>query len=129
MLTNSKSIFCCLLGFLVFSAVFIATDARSETESTQERIDYLINEVAQSNLTFVRNGEKHTCDEAAGHMKAKYDYLRSKVKSTDDFICLCASKSMLSGQPYLVITQQGTIPVAKWLEQRLAEHTKIRDPS
>ncbi len=87
-------------------------------------VDFLINAVAQSHLTFIRNGEKHTSAEAAEHIKMKYDYFRAKIKTPKDFIGLCASQSILSGKQYLVITENGTIPVATWLEQNLFNHEK-----
>lgn len=121
---TSKIAFYCLLALLLFSTNVYVGNAQAQPERTPQIIDFLINAVAQSHLTFVRNGEKHTCDEAAGHIKQKYDYFRSKIKTPEDFICLCASKSLLSEKPYLVITEEGTIPVASWLEQKLAEYEK-----
>jgi hypothetical protein len=98
--------------------------ARGEGEGTPQIIEFLISTVARSHLTFIRNGENHMSDEAAAHMKRKYDFLRSKIKSPEDFISLCASKSTLSGKPYLVETEHGKIPVEKWLSEKPAEHMK-----
>jgi len=119
-----KIALCSLLAFLLFSIIGYGEDAKGEKESTQQVIEFLIGTVAQSDLTFIRNGEKHTCGEAAMHVRQKYDYFRSKIKSPEDFICLCASKSMLSGTPYLVETEQGKIPVERWLSEKLAEYEK-----
>jgi len=124
-----KIALCSLLAFLLFSVIGYGEEAKGETESTQQVIEFLIDTVAQSNLTFIRNGGNHTCSEAAMHLKQKYDYFLSKIKSPEDFICLCASKSMLSGTPYLVETEQGRIPVAKWLSEKLAEHVNSRKHS
>ena len=120
---------CSLLGFLMFSIIGYGAEARGQKESMQQVIEFLIDTVAQSNLTFVRNGQSHTCSEAAAHMRQKYDYFGSKIKSPEDFICNCASKSLLSGQPYLVETEQGRIPVEKWLSEKLSEHVKSQGNS
>lgn len=124
---NSRTFLYCLLAFLLFSTTLYMEKARAEGEGTPQIIEFLISTVAQSHLTFIRNGENHTSDEAATHMKRKYDYFRSKVKSPEDFICLCASKSTLSGIPYLVVTEHGKIPVEKWLSEKLAEHMESQN--
>ena len=120
----SKIALCSLVGLLFLFLIAHGKEARGEKESAEQVIEFLISTVAQSGLTFIRNGQKHTADEAVKHMRHKYDYFQSKIKSPEDFICLCASKSLLSGKPYLVVTEQGTIPVEKWLEQKLADHVK-----
>jgi hypothetical protein len=121
---NFRFVPCVLLAFLLFSTVAYTKESKGENENTQQVIEFLIDTIAQSHLTFIRNGENHTCGDAAKHIREKYDYYRCKIKSPEDFICLCASKSMLSGKPYLVETDQGRIPVEKWLSGRLAEHLK-----
>ncbi len=111
-----------LLALLFLLSVDCQEKARGESEDTPQTIEFLISAVAGSNLTFIRNGECHSCEEAARHIRDKYDYFRSKIETPEKFIHLCASKSLLSGEPYLVITAQGKVPVEKWLQQILAEH-------
>ena len=127
-MSKSTSIsLCCLLAFLLCFTMLCGEQARAEDADTPQTIEFLISAVAQSHLTFTRNGENHTCDEAASHIREKYDYFRSKIKSPEDFISLCATKSLLSGKPYLVSTEKGTIPVEQWLRQILAEYRKSLD--
>lgn len=92
------------------------------SEDTPQTIEFLISSVEESHLTFVRNGEYHTSEEAARHIRNKYDHFRSEINTPEKFIDLCASKSLISGEPYLVVTAQGKVPVEKWLRQILAEH-------
>ncbi len=114
--------------FILLLSIFICLqNAGAQDESTKQEIEFLIASVAGSHLTFVRNGECHTCKEAADHIRKKYDYFKAKIKTPEDFICLCASKSLLSGEPYMVQTKQGEIPVEKWLEQKLSEHAKSKN--
>jgi len=124
-----KIALCSLLAFLLLSIISYGEEARGEEENTEQVIEFLISTVAQSNLTFIRNGENHTCSEAAMHIRQKYDYFQSKIKSPEDFICLCASKSVLSGKPYLVETEQGKIPAEKWLSEKLIEHVRSQKHS
>lgn len=91
-------------------------------ENTEKIVAYLIDQVAKSNLTFSRNGTEYSSQEAAEHMRRKYDYFRAQIETIDDFIHGCAAKSLMSGEPYLVSTAQGKIPVEKWLGELLMKH-------
>jgi hypothetical protein len=123
-------IFLCFLPILLSFSLIVQRGAASDQyEDTQQVISYLIDAVAESHLTFIRNGENHSSDEAAAHIRKKYEYFQSRIKSPEDFIRLCASKSLLSGKPYLVDTVQGRIPVEKWLEQILGEHIRNQNHS
>ena len=86
-------------------------------------IDYLIDYVAKSDATFIRNGQTHTPAEAVNHIKAKYEHFKSEIKTPEDFIRLSASKSLLTGQPYLVRTKDGKeMHLGAWLTEALKEH-------
>ena len=98
---------------------------RKSTETVDETIRYLIDYVAKSNCTFLRNGDPHVGKEAAAHFQSKYDYFKDKIKTPEDFIQKAATQSMLTGQPYLIKTPDGrTIPCAQWLGKILADHRK-----
>jgi hypothetical protein len=88
-----------------------------------ETIDFLIASVAQSDLTFVRNGKRYAGPEAAEHMRKKYDYFDDDIVSAEDFIRLAATRSLLSGKPYFVILADGTrAKTADWLGSRLNDY-------
>ncbi len=119
------------LGICALTALFVLAlgaqraEADGKAENTEKAVTYLIEEVASSNLTFIRNGERYSSQEAAEHLRTKYDYFRSKIKTPEDFIRLCASKSLFSGEQYLVATPQGNIPVETWLGQILERYRRI----
>jgi Family of unknown function (DUF5329) len=92
-------------------------------ESLEQTINYLLDYVGQSDATFIRNGQKHTPQEAANHIKAKYEHFKSEIKTPEDFIRLSASKSLLTGQPYLVRTADGKeMHLDAWLTEALKKH-------
>ena len=92
-------------------------------ESLEQTIGYLINYVAHSDATFIRNGEPHTGAEASAHVKAKYEHFRNQIKTPEDFIRLSASRSLLSGKPYLVRTKAGKeTRLDEWLTEVLKQH-------
>ncbi|MCE5333541.1 MAG: DUF5329 domain-containing protein [Desulfobacteraceae bacterium] len=96
----------------------------NQQEKTEKLSAYLIDQVAKSHLIFTRNGTEYSSLEAAAHIRNKYEHFKSRIKTPEDFIHVCASKSLVSGKPYLVSTAQGKIPVEKWLGEILIEHEK-----
>ena len=90
------------------------------TDWADEAIQYLIGHVAGSDMTFVRNDSEYTPDEAANHMLKKYRHFREDIATPDDFIELCATKSLMSGKPYLVIDPKGNErKTSDWLRAEL----------
>jgi hypothetical protein len=95
----------------------------SSAESLEQTIDYLLHYADKSNATFIRNGESHTPAEAVAHIKAKYDHFKSEIKTPEDFIRLAASKSLLTGKPYLVRTPDGKeMRLDIWLTEALKQY-------
>ena len=103
----------------LMTAIAIASSGWAATADTERaRIDAAIVRVEKSNLTFIRNGAEHTAAEAAGHMRDKLKLAGSAVKTYDDFVEKVASKSSLTGKPYLVKFSDGkTKEVGKWLRE------------
>ena len=98
---------------------------RKSTENVDETITYLLNYVSKSDSTFIRNGESHTGIEASAHFKAKYEHFKSEIDTPEKFIQMSATKSMVTGKPYLVKTPDGNeISCAKWLDKVLADYRK-----
>ena len=106
-----------LIGLLIFPARVPAEESLNQT------IDYLLDYVAKSDATFIRNGQTHTPTEAVNHIKAKYEHFKSEITTPEDFIRLSASKSLLTGQPYLVRTADGKeMHLSDWLTEALKQH-------
>jgi hypothetical protein len=75
------------------------------TPSPEEHrvIQTLIERVGKTTaMTFLRNGNPHTAAEAAQHLQAKYAHFKDRIVTAEDFIDLCASRSEMSGKPYMV---------------------------
>lgn len=117
-------IFGILAVILVLPIAAQGEQAGGAEENTAKAIVFLIEEVEGSQLTFIRNGEIHSSEEAATHIRRKYKHFKSQIESPEDFIRLCASKSLVTGKPYLVVTPQGTVTVESWLGQILVEYRK-----
>ncbi len=129
---NSRT-FVLLLLALLLGGFALRTEAAATTDET---VAFLIKHVAESRLTFIRNGSEHDAaeaaklvaeatavrDKAAKLMQRKYDYVKKEVRTPEDFIRLAGSGSHLSGKPYLVKMPDGkTVPSAEWLGTALRE--------
>ena len=112
--------------FLLTCGVILAAlppRAMSAEENLQETIDYLLEYVRNSDVTFIRNNKEHTPEEAAGHIMKKYRHYRKKIKTPEDFIRLSATKSTMSGRQYSIRTADGvTMTSAEWLTRALEEY-------
>ena len=109
---------------LIASAIALAlvTQTMAE-ESLEQTIDYLLHHIETSKVTFIRNGKEHAPAEAVSHIKEKYEYFKEEIKTPEDFIRLSASKSLLTGKPYLVRTPDGKeMPLDVWLTGALEAH-------
>jgi len=104
------TVFCCLL------ALGVPAGGAPEDEDLKEAIDYLVEFVRASDVVFIRNAKEHTPEDAASHMLKKYKYAKRKVKTPEDFIEYCATKSTMSGKHYQVRLAGGrTIASSEWL--------------
>jgi hypothetical protein len=118
-----RSLFALALCLLLAAAPAHSTPNAHTAQTIRHLIDY----VAGSGLTFVRNTGEHTPAEAAAHMEKKYDHFRDDIDTAEEFIDLCATRSLLSGKPYLVIDDRGrTVPTADWLRAELAAYRTRR---
>ena len=112
-----------LICLLVAGLLPRLTTAADQQENLAETINYLLNYVENSKLVFIRNGKEHTPVEAAAHMRRKYNYFKDKIKTPEDFVRLCASKSLRSGRPYMLRLADGSLMRCdQWLLSELSRY-------
>ncbi len=108
----------CLIAVLLFCLPSLSL------ANTAVEIDYLLDYVRKSNITYIRNGQEYTPAEAVDHLQKKRQHFAKEIKTAEDFVAVAATKSLVSGQPYLVKTKDGrTQECGLWL---LNELKKIR---
>jgi hypothetical protein len=110
---------------LLLTSALVRGEPTGQVDAT---IRYLIGHVAGSELTFMRNDKAYTPVKAAEHMEKKYRHFREDIATADDFIDLCATRSLMSGEPYRVIDPQGNArKTGEWLRAELATY-RVRKP-
>ena len=87
-----------------------------------EEIEYLLSFIAGSDCIFIRNGEEHSAIEARKHLEMKYNHVKKRIKTAEDFINKIATKSSLSRKLYKVSCAGVLLPTKSWLETALSHH-------
>ncbi len=98
--------------------------AQNASPAASREINQLFAALENSRCEFNRNGTWHNAHAATEHLQRKYDYLLKKdlVTSAESFIDLAATRSSLSGKPYLVRCGNAQpVPSKSWFTSRLEE--------
>lgn len=111
-----------LLCGLALAGPVSALEAFAEEITETKKIEMLISRVEASGGIFVRNGSEHSATAAGAHMRLKYSRAGSLIKTAEQFIEYVATKSSITGRPYLIKFPDGReYKSAVWLRARLAE--------
>jgi len=109
-----------LFAFMLCGAACGAT-AGVRAAGVNADIEYLLLKVQQSPCEFQRNGSVYTGEQAARHLRQKLAAAPAGI-DVEQFISRIASKSSISGKPYLVrCTPDDVQPSEVWLHDRLRE--------
>jgi hypothetical protein len=92
---------------VLLSLVVVRAYAQDTSETA--KIEYLIASVeVLEGAKFIRNGSEYDARSAGDHLRLKLKVVGKKVKTAEDFIKYCASKSSITGEPYLMRFADGT---------------------
>jgi Family of unknown function (DUF5329) len=123
-----RGFFCRALGvFLIGLGVgpFAAT-GESPTVA-QIEVDYLLSAIASSGCEFFRNGEWFDSKKASAHLRDKYTALNALggLVTATEFIEKAATKSSMSGRPYLIrCAGSEPVPTNQWLHEALERYRR-----
>jgi len=110
-----------LVILLLLLLVPVVLRARGADE--EKRIEHLLQTVESlKGAIFIRNGTEYDATEAGKHLRLKLKLAGDRVKTAEDFIKVCASRSSFSGDAYKIRLQDGTtIESAPFLKAKLRE--------
>ena len=122
------------LVFLFLSFLF-ANQTFADWSQEERKIAYLLSEIKRLDAVFVRNDSDHSPEEAVSHLRMKLKsaqnswFAPAKEKWTAElFIEKIASKSSISGEPYLIKFKNGrTVAAGEWLKDRLNDWNLSKD--
>jgi hypothetical protein len=90
-----------------------------------DEIEHLLNFVAASSCTFVRNATEYAADKAREHLASKYRFAASRIATAEDFIKYLATQSSMSGEPYHVKCAGKDALSGLWLAEELRRYRKV----
>jgi hypothetical protein len=109
------------LVLLVTAGIPVWGGATDEDQTAKE-IDHLLVYIGGSTCQFIRNDKTYDAAAARSHIQKKYDYIRSRIKTAEDFIRYAASQSSMSGKPYRIRCGGETMLCADWLHAELERY-------
>lgn len=96
--------------------------AFADDQAMNTEIDFLLESVAGSDCTFIRNGDEHQAADARDHLQMKRRRGKRFFDSTEEFIERLASKSSWSGKPYRIRCGGEEVNAGDWFTALLTEH-------
>ncbi len=106
-------------GLIILMTLIMPCMAVANPDNTDREIQHLTAYIAGAECRFIRNGKEYGPEAARKHLQKKYEYTRSRIKTTEDFIQAVASKSSMSGKPYIIRCKGQTMLCADWLGMEL----------
>lgn len=112
-----------ITAFVIIAIFSAAVSAQDNIE--KKKIEFLIASIQDlKGAKFIRNGAEHDGVEAAKHLRLKLEKAGKHVRTADDFISLCASKSYMTGKPYMIKFPDGKIISSeKYLWEKIKEYS------
>jgi hypothetical protein len=113
-----------LIAVFVILAIFSgALSAQDNIE--KKKIEFLISSVENlKGAVFIRNGSEYDGKAAVEHLRMKLKTAGGYVETADDFIRICASKSYITGKPYMIRLFNGkTIKSEEYFREKLKEYS------
>jgi hypothetical protein len=108
--------------FLVLTLISVFPLPVLSDDLAEAEISYLLSFVAESECTFNRNGTEHEPVAASKHLHKKYDYARSRISTSEQFISRIASKSSITRKAYTVRCKGQEIKTGQWLTDALTAY-------
>jgi len=108
-----------LTAFVFLGLCSGAISAKDTIED--KKIEFLLSSVENlKGAKFMRNGAEFDGKQAVEHLRMKRKRAGGRVQTADDFIRLCASKSTITGKPYMIRFSDGkTIKSEEYLREKL----------
>ncbi len=109
--------------FAVATACLFNGPVLADLPSDQEaEIQYLLEFVASSGCTFIRNGSENDPEAAADHLRLKYRKGKRYFNTSEQFIDRLASESSWTGKKYQINCDGEISESGVWLHQALDEY-------
>ena len=116
----------CLILVTLASGLLALPVLGADREDWQEEVAHLLDYIAQSNCSFIRNDKVYDSGQARDHINKKYEYVKNRISSAEQFITYAASKSSITGKKYQVTCGETTMLSSEWLAEELRTYRETR---
>ena len=115
-----------ILFIVLISLIAVRAYAQDSREAA--KIQYLIASVETlEGAKFIRNGSEYDARSAANHLRLKLKNAGKRVRTAEDFIKYCGSKSSMTGESYLIRFSDGTtVKTEAFFRKKLMAFAKDR---
>lgn len=110
--------------FLLMFVVLSVCGAQANQSGFEDEVAHLLNYIEQSDCTFIRNGTSYSSAEARAHIGRKYDHIKSRISSAEQFITYGASRSSITGRAYTVDCAGASMESGRWLGEELERYRR-----
>jgi hypothetical protein len=94
---------------LVVLVLLLVVRAYAQDSREAAKIRYLLESVeGLEGAKFIRNGKAYDARSASDHLRLKLKNAGDRVRTAEDFIKFCGSKSSMTGVPYQIKLADGT---------------------
>ena len=99
----------------------LAATESGQMLSENDKIEQLISSLRDiDGAKFIRNGQEHSVDQAITHLRNKWEWKKTQIKTAQDFIAIVGSKSSTTGKPYVIRYSDGSeITSEEWFRNQL----------
>jgi hypothetical protein len=74
----------------------------------------------------MRNNKEYDAAQARAHITRKYEHVKTRISSAEQFITYAASESSITGKKYEVTCGETTMLSREWLEKELRSFREAR---
>jgi hypothetical protein len=96
----------------------------SAAATMEDEVSYLLGVVGSSDCRFVRNDISYSNDEFQQHLTSKWQVNEELISSAEDFIEKIATRSSISGSPYVALCGGELQIVKDWFTDLLESHRR-----
>jgi len=118
-----------LIGMAAAACLLAAGLFAAEPDASDAEIDFLIEQVATSDCTFIRNGREHDAEAASDHLQMKRRRGSRYFDTAEEFIERIASRSSWTGKPYRIRCGDDEVVAERWFTDRLADYRNADNPT
>ena len=86
-----------ILAAVLFAGRPTVRSEEAEREQAAVVIECLLDHISGSKSVFIRNGKQYTSEQAAGHIRKKYEHFREDIETPEDFQRVGGSDALLPG--------------------------------